>query len=325
MMGKLQLSYLVCCLGFTPAWLLAQDPQGEKSQDPLIILKSVKPVQDSKNNKNWVLKVRGIAPKLPSGTKVEFLLTWRGQTLGKFPVKLSSSSFSEEFKVKNLPISADRYMFRTVVALDQQSSSVKKSMAKNTRSFPPDLNPWTDYHHDHEFRLGSPSEIAAEIQAIRSFFMDRVDKVGELDFLVTEARTRIEAEEDEEFTNKDGKFKEKKYRNWIKKQIVAPIREVQEQIDAAFKEKRYMAYRLQLMTLKEITNGIARRVVDNSLKIYEAKNVAVEDQDKKPKNLDLTTRTRRLPSERYLKRQFESLMDQLPSEEKEPSKKEDSR
>ena len=135
---RLSLNGLGTLLGVTvlgtlflfPAPLGAQ----EETQEPLVILTSLEPVQDGKA---WVIKVAGKAPRVPRGTKIEFHLTWRGHTIDVFNVVTSSVSFKEEFRTRKAPISSGDFFFRTIIDLDHQKSSIKKEIKGNPKVFHP--------------------------------------------------------------------------------------------------------------------------------------------------------------------------------------------
>jgi len=132
--------------------------QDEAGMDPIVTLNSVK-VSKGKKEGVWAVKVVGRARNaLPSNTKVEFRLYWRGQDIDSAVLQLSGGSFNDEIELK-APASQFPYQIATVIDLKKQTAAVKKAFKKEEKSFPPHLSPWTDYHFSHEFVLGDPASL----------------------------------------------------------------------------------------------------------------------------------------------------------------------
>ncbi|MEM7263057.1 MAG: hypothetical protein AAF488_13790, partial [Planctomycetota bacterium] len=149
---------LALAVGLSSPHLLAgaiDDPPVEDSPQT-IYLESVTPF--SRDGKK-VVKIKGTAPDVPKGTRVDFVLTFRAMTIQTFEFTVPDSRNIEvEFTLGRVPRSKEQFYFRTIIESKKQTPSVVKEIEKNPRVFRMTLDPWTDHHFDHRFRLYSLEE-----------------------------------------------------------------------------------------------------------------------------------------------------------------------
>lgn len=272
-------------------------------------------IKAAKEGDTWVISLRGKAPKLPKGTKVNFHLTWLGQSVAVFKETISGD-FALELKPKKVPLTQDEFMLKTVIVTEDQTSKVKKAIAADPESFVPAGEPWTTYFFDHGVRLATPEEIAAELQVMKEFFKSRYTELAKLDKTVKDAAKA--AKEGTDY-DKSGSFDEKKWRKWFDKDVVERIKEVQAEIVTSHQDSRFLPHRATLGLLTEVSAGVARRSLKRQKSLYEAKEVTLSDEDDKPKDLDVDSVRRRTVSDRYLNELIQQINARLTPKKAEPA------
>ncbi|MEM7167091.1 MAG: hypothetical protein AAF581_16635 [Planctomycetota bacterium] len=268
---------------------------------------SLKSVQATKKDGKWVIAVRGAGKKLPKGTKVNFHLTWRGQDVAVFKESVSGD-FNLNLSPKKVPITQDEFFIKTIILLEDQTTKVKKRIKGDTDTFAPAAAPWTSHFFDHGVRLATSEEIAAELQEIKKYFKERYTELAKMDQKV---KTNVEAAEAATDFDKGGAFDTKKWRKWFDTDVVGRIKEIQEEINTAHTESRFLPYRRTLFLLTEVSAGVGRRSLSRQKKLYSSKSATLTDAEKAPEGLDTESVRRRRVSDRYLNELIKQINEEL--------------
>lgn len=285
-------------LVFVSAFDASRVEAQSEARDPIVQITSIKA---EKKDKKWVIKVKGEAPKLPEGVKVDFEMTWRSQVIETFREKIESPKrFEVLLSPKKGLATADGLQIKTVIYLKDiksgrsvQSKSVRSAIDKDTKTFNPASKPWTDHHFDHEFRLATEEELEAELGAIRKYFEDRYVELAKLDRLV---KSNAEAvREGTEFSTGD-KLDTKKWRKWFDKDVVERLIELREETKKEYENKDFLPYRAALFNLEELTAAVAKRALSKQRKLYKEYGEELTKEFDEPENLDAETRRRRVTS-----------------------------
>ncbi|MFN0058862.1 MAG: hypothetical protein ACKVX7_10440 [Planctomycetota bacterium] len=266
-----------------------------------------------------VIKVSGANLKLPSGAKVEFQVLWRSQEIGRYFVTIEGAKFTAEFKVpkEKIPATEDRCYFLTLVRLDEQKAAVKSELEKDKVSFPPGLNPWSLYHKEKSFSLAAAEFIAAENKFMREYFQSRAERLGEL---FTKFETALEnARNKKEYTKNDA-LDEKKWRGWIDKEMLEPLRALQKEIAESKAIGRFRPHRSSLELLRELTCAVAQLITQQSVALYKEKSLEPNPIDLKPQDHNLEVKTRQRADKEYLAKVCGDLYAKLPAEVQETPK-----
>ncbi|MEM7235511.1 MAG: hypothetical protein AAF517_25285, partial [Planctomycetota bacterium] len=287
-----------------------QAQSGEGSQPRYITISKVS-VGQAKGKKPKV-KVTGKSSLIPSGTKVEFRVTWMSQVIHSATEAVSGSSFSVEFTVPNAPLTTDDFEIITVIDLAKQSSKVRAKLKKDPEKFPPTLNPWTEYHRDQKFKMADAEAVKQEVAEIRAFFLERLSALSAVRKTVLAGAQA--AKDKTEYTD-DDKFDAKKWRKFIDKEGIRPVAAIQKELKEAWESKRFQPYRRALFPMRELSNCVAFTVVDASTQLYKEAGLELDPMDTDPEENKLVTETRtRNPTEiRELKRLGKAVRGALPA------------
>ncbi|MDE0961163.1 MAG: hypothetical protein OSB09_10310 [Planctomycetota bacterium] len=287
---------LVISLGVMPSIVEAQgEGRGPGGTDlRLFEFTKIEAIKQGKSQ-NYNLLIEAKTPKIPVGTKIDLLLTWRSQLIQTFTITVPANRrLREELKLKPLEPTADKYMFRTVIDPKKQSSKVTKALEKEAELFPVVAAPWTEFHFDHQFIIGTAEEIEAALQQTREWFTVRYTEMATLDGQVRNGVLGVEAATD--YVNSKGEFDEKKWRDFMDKKVIGRLVELQEEIRKGFQEPRFVAHRLALSYLLELSVAVGKRSTTESKKLYIAQGLAASVSDTKPKKLEVKVRSgRRIP------------------------------
>lgn len=296
----------------SPDLLLAQgEGRGPNGEDLRFVnFTSIKVAPSEKVKNSYTIEIRAKTNALPHGTRVDFLLTCRSQTIETYTEEVpGNKSISSDFIVKNVHPGPDKYMFRTVIDLKKQPTAVRKQIEKDKKRFPPAGNPWTEFHFENQFNIGTAAEIAEEVAEIRTWFVSRYTELATLDGKVAANVKGIEEGTSSDFLGSDGTFDEKKWRKWFDKKAVERLIEIQKEIKTSFVKPRFSAHRLVLANLSELTNSVAWRSVDKSVKLYRSLDLKPNPTDLKPEELEIEVRSsrRRVPRKSDLRKLLEKI------------------
>lgn len=286
--------------------------QGESGPKTYVSIRSIEPKLEGKN---WVLTVSGKNELVPSDVKVGFRILFRSATIQEFSMTAGNpgSLFEEKFTLKDMPVTTELFTLATVIELDEQRGSAKRKITSDEEKFPPGLNPWTQYHFDHRFKLVDPAQIAAEAEFVRKFYIGH---------LTTMARLRSEVEANakkvaagEEFVSKDGKFEEEKWRKWMDKDVIPELKKTQAAAFEAMGSERFIVYRRQSAWLVEISRCLNHQILGLSAKLYRDQGLepAAMDTDKEKHELDTAGDPRRRDRFELTKDLVQQLLDSLPA------------
>lgn len=264
-------------------------------------------VSAEQDGKGWVVRVTGKAPAVPQGTKVDFELTWRSQLIESFEVVIEGADFSAELKPKRALVTPDDFVWRTSIRPEKQSPTVRRTLERDAENFPPGSTYWVDYHFDHPFKLATAAEVEAELGDLRTFFVERFTNLAKLDRSVRDKVQAVQAGTD---MVQGGKFAADQWRKWFAKDVLAPIRKIQEEITKSHEVARFAAFRHTLELLNEVSRGVAKRALGSQQDLFREKQVELPEEDKVPKDLDTETRRRRV-SDRELNQLIEEIRKQL--------------
>ena len=247
-------------------------------------------VTKDEDSGRYVLDVQGKATKMPAGTKLDLLLTWRSQLVETFTVTLPpNKKFRESFKLKPLEASSHKYMFRSVIDLKKQTSKVKKDLAKDEELFPPAAAPWTEFHFDKQFVIGTAEEIAAAKKLIQDYFVTTYTELAKIDALVK--KSLADCSEGVDFRRSSGDFDENAWRKFMDKKVIEVVSEYQEEIIKGFNEPRFLAYRLALSHLRDLSIAVGKRATHESIKLYRVEGLDPSPSDVKPEKLDIKVKS----------------------------------
>ncbi|MFL2857467.1 MAG: hypothetical protein ACJ0DK_03540 [Planctomycetota bacterium] len=262
-------------------------PNGEDLR--LLELLKIEVSKDEKTGR-YILDVQGKATKMPAGTKVDLLLTWRSQLVETFTVTLPvSRKFRESFKLKPLEASSHKYMFRSVIDPKKQTSKVKKELAGDEDLFPPAAAPWTEFHFDKQFVIGSPEEIAAAKKLIQDYFVNTYTELAKIDALVK--KSIADCSEGLDFRKSSGEFDESAWRKFMDKKVIEKVADYQEEIVKGFTDPKFLAYRLGLSHLRDLSIAVAKRSTHESIKLYRVEGLDPSQNDVKPEKLDIKVKS----------------------------------
>ena len=298
--ASLQIAFAIGILlvggALDPQLILAQGEGRGPDGGNLKLLEFVRiDVTKKENNDRYSIDFVANAPKIPVGTKIDFLLTWRSQLVQTFSVTVPANrKISDSLLVKKLEPSPDKYMFRSVIDPKKQTSKVVKELEKKKELFPPAAAPWTEFHFDHQFVIGTAEEIEASLKETRDWFVGRYSKLAKRDLEVRDGVKSIEAGTD--YTKPNGDFDEKKWRGFMDKKVISEIVEMQEEIKKSFQDPRFLAHRLALSYLLELSVAVGKRTTNESKKLYTSKGLTPSPLDTKPEKLEVKVRSgRRVP------------------------------
>ncbi|NCF55648.1 MAG: hypothetical protein GWP41_05220 [Planctomycetia bacterium] len=245
----------------------------------------------SKDDKGrYELDIQGKALKMPGGTKVDLLLTWRSQLIETLTITLPvNRKFRETFKLKALEPSSHKYMFRSVVDPKKQTSKVRKELEKNDEWFPPAAAPWTEFHFDNEFVIGTAEEIAAAKKLIQDYFVTTYSELAKLDGVVRKGIA--DCTEGLEYRLSSGDFDEKEWRKFMDKKVISVLVDYQEEIIKGFNDPKFVAYRLALSHLRDLSVAVSKRTTHESAKLYRAEGLSPSKSDLKPEKLDVKVKS----------------------------------
>lgn len=288
---------LVMVMSWMPSEILAQgEGRGPGGTDlRLVEFTSIEATKDEKSGR-YSLIVQGKTPRIPAGTKIDLLLTWRSQLIQTFTMTVPGNKrFRERLAVKPLEPTADKYMFRTVIDPKKQTKKVKTAIEKEKELFPPVAAPWTEFHFDHQFLLGTKEEIEASLKATREWFTSRYTEMATIDGKVRKGVKAVESAT--EYVNSKGEFDEKKWREFMDKKVIEKLVTYQEEIRKGFNEPRFVAHRLALSYLLELSVAVGKRTTTESKKLYLSQGLTASTSDVKPEKLEIKVRSgRRVPS-----------------------------
>lgn len=304
----------------------ASSPLSAQSEGTDIRYVEISSLKVRENDGKLVIEVKASAPKLPVGCKVEFLLTWRYQTIERYVVTVPANQrFDEEFKVDSYTPSPEKYVFRTqLIEPKDQPRAVRKAMEDDPETFPPGAVPWTEFQTEHEFTLGTEAEIRAERERIQTWFKEHYTNLAKLDGMVADAVKAVQAKTD--YVDGKGEFQEKKWRKMMDDEVLAELKKLQDTIREGLKGQNaeLLSYRRTLADLRELVNSVAFRVTDKSIELYKELGVDVSEADEKHEGVETTVRgyKRQPPPAKHLGKLVDSIKTQLgigkaPEEEKE--------
>ncbi len=252
-------------------------------------------VNKNEDSGRYTITVAANCPKIPAGTKIDLLLTWRSQLVQTFTVTIpANKKLREDFLVKKLEPSSDKYMFRSVIDPKKQTRKVVSSLEKEKELFPPAAAPWTEFHFKNQFVIGTAEEIAASLKKTQEWFVTRYTKMAQRDAEVRKSVESVEA--GTEYTKSSGEFDEKKWRDFMDKKVIQELVEMQEEIRKSFQDPRFLAHRLALSYLLELSVAVGKRTTTESKKLYASKELTPSPLDTKPEKLDVKVRSgRRVP------------------------------
>ncbi len=279
----------------SPGTLFAQGEGRGPDGEDLKLLEIVK-IDVEKNDKDlYVINFAANSPKIPVGTRIDLLLTWRSQLVQTFTVTVPANrKFRESLTVKKLEPSPDKYMFRSVIDPKKQTSKVNKEFEKKTELFPAAAAPWTEFHFKHQFVIGTAEEIEASLKETRDWFIERYSKMAKRDADVRDGVKSVE--EGTGYTKPSGEFDEKKWRTFMDKKVISELVEMQEEIRKNFQDPRFLAHRLALSYLLELSVAVGKRTTNESKKLYTSKGLDPSPLDTKPEKLEVKVRSgRRVP------------------------------
>lgn len=307
-------AFAVLCLN----WPARVEAQGEGDLGKQLITLTKEPTS-RKDSGGWTVFVEAKAPLLPAGTKVRFILTWMSQKIETFTVEVEGSkTIREQFKVKKAPISMTPFQFRTEVhGGKDQSKRVRDAMKRDPDTFPPSLDPWTDYHSKFKFQIASQEEIDAALKTTRAFFKERYMTLGKLD---TKVQKDFKKAKEGEAFSKNEEFDGTKWNKFIDKEVLGVIGPMQEEILGKIKEEEFRPFRRTLMELVEIANAVAYRSTKASIDLHKHFGGAAPDAHVKPEKVNTKTR-RRNPKSGYLEGLVKSINQQLGIGKKKPEAK----
>ena len=121
---------LVLSLALLPSLAHAQGEGRGPGGTDLRLFEFIK-IESIKSDKSkvYTLVIQAKTPKIPVGTKIDLLLTWRSQLIQTFTITVPANRrIREELKLKALEPTADKYMFRTVIDPKKQSGKAKKAL-----------------------------------------------------------------------------------------------------------------------------------------------------------------------------------------------------
>lgn len=288
---------LLLVLGFiSPDLVMAQGEGRGPDGENLKLLEFVKiEVTKDEDKSRYSIDITANGPKIPVGTKIDLLLTWRSQLVQTFTVTVPANrKIRESLLLKKLEPSPDKYMFRSVIDPAKQTSKVEKALEKEEELFPAAAAPWTEFHFNHQFVIGTAEEIEAALKETRDWFVERYTKMAKLD---GEVRNGVKAvEEGTEYTKPNGDFDEKKWRTFMDKKVISELVDAQEEIKKNFQDPRFLAHRLALSYLLELSVAVGKRTTNESKKLYNAKGLTPSPLDTKPEKLEVKVRSgRRIP------------------------------
>ena len=274
-----------------PASLEAQGEGRGPNGEDLRLLEIMKiEVSKDEDSGRYILDVQGKATKMPAGTKLDLLLTWRSQLVETFTVTLPANrKFRESFKLKPLEASSHKYMFRSVIDPKKQTSKVKKDLAKDEELFPPAAAPWTEFHFDNQFVIGSPEEIAAAKKLIQDYFVNTYTELAKLDGLVK--KSLADCSEGLDFRKANGEFDESAWRKFMDKKVIEVVADYQEKIVKGFTDPKFLAYRLALSHLRDLSIAVGKRATHESIKLYRVEGLDPSQSDVKPEKLDIKVKS----------------------------------
>jgi hypothetical protein len=279
-----------------PAVILAQgEGRGPGGTDlRLVEFTSIEATKDEKTGR-YTLIVLGKTPQIPAGTKIDLLLTWRSQLIQTFTMTVPGNKrFRERLAVKPLEPTADKYMFRTVIDPKKQTKKVMTAIEKEKELFPAIAAPWTEFHFNHQFLLGTREEIEASLNTTRAWFTSRYKEMATIDGKVRKGVKAVELAT--EYVNSKGEFDEKKWRVFMDKKVIERLVTYQEEIRKGFNEPRFVAHRLALSYLLELSVAVGKRTTTESKKLYVAQGLPASARDAKPDKLEIKVRSgRRVP------------------------------
>ncbi len=288
---------LVALFSWMPSDLLAQgEGRGPGGTDlRLVEFTGIEATKDEKSGR-YSLTVQGKTPQIPAGTKIDLLLTWRSQLIQSFTMTVPGNKrFREKLSLIALEPTADKYMFRTVIDPTKQTKKVMTALDKEKELFPPIAAPWTEFHFDHQFVLGTKEEIEASLKVTREWFTSRYTEMATIDGKVRKGVKAVESAT--EYVNSKGEFDEKKWREFMDKKVIERLVTFQEQIRKGFTEPRFVAHRLALSYLLELSVAVGKRTTTESKKLYLAQGLTASASDLKPEKLEIKVRSgRRVPS-----------------------------
>lgn len=276
---------------FVPATLEAQGEGRGPNGEDLRLLELMKiEISKDENSGRYILDVQGKATKMPAGTKLDLLLTWRSQLVETFTVTLPANrKFRESFKLKPLEASSHKYMFRSVIDPKKQTSKVKKELAKDEDLFPPAAAPWTEFHFDKQFIIGSPEEIAAAKKLIQDYFVTTYTELAKLDALVR--KSLADCSEGLDYRKSSGEFDESAWRKFMDKKVIDVVVDYQEKIVKGFTDPKFLAYRLALSHLRDLSIAVGKRATHESIKLYRVEGLDPSKSDVKPEKLDIKVKS----------------------------------
>ncbi len=253
----------------------------------------------------WRLKVEGTCPRVPKGTRVEFQVSLQWNIVETFTETVGGAeTFAFEVDTKKLPVTGKKMYLRTQIRAKDQTPEVKEAIRRDAEAFPPKLDTWTDHHFETSFVLGSADEIRTAHDAVCRFFVDQYDSLLAIDARVEEAARK--AGEKSAYT-KDGAFQAAEWRAFFDREVLLPLKGIQKKVADAASEAGFLHHQNALSYLQEITNGVARRVLEKQRKLYESLAVDLAAADRTPEGLDLTTITKAVPKSAYLNKQWSQI------------------
>ncbi len=282
---------LLASLGLAHSSVEAQGEGRGPNGEDLRLLELIRiEVSKDEDSGRYLLDVQGKAIKMPAGTKLDLLLTWRSQLVETFTVTLpANKKFRESFKLKPLEPSSHKYMFRSVIDPKKQTSKVKKDLAKDQDLFPTAAAPWTEFHFDNQFVIGTPEEIAAAKKLIQDYFVATYSELAKIDALVK--KSVADCSESVDFRKSTGEFDEDAWRKFMDKKVIEVVTKYQEEIIKGFNEPRFLAYRLALSHLRDLSIAVGKRSTHESIKLYRVEGFDPSPKDVKPEKLDIKVRS----------------------------------
>lgn len=282
---------LLIFAGLLPTSLEAQGEGRGPNGEDLRLLELIRiEVSKDEDSGRYTLEIQGKATKVPVGTKVDLLLTWRSQLVETFTITLPSNrKFRESFKLKPLEASSHKYMFRSVIDPKKQTSKVKKELAKDEDLFPPAAAPWTEFHFDNQFVIGSPEEIAAAKKLIQDYFVNTYTELAKIDAQVR--KSIADCSEGLDYRRSSGDFDESAWRKFMDKKVIDVVTDYQEEIVKGFTDPKFLAYRLALSHLRDLSVAVAKRATHESIKLYRVEGLEPSSNDVKPEKLDIKVKS----------------------------------
>lgn len=256
-------------------------PPVEKSY-PAVFLESA---EAYKRDGNTFIAVRGRCPDVPKGCTIDFVLTWKSQSIDTFPFKNVDGTIDTEFQVRSVPRTRDHFYFRSIIRLEKQSSKTRRALEAIPEKFPPTLAPWTGHHSELRFRLFKAQEFKASRSKIRTIFETRVELLEKIDAEVRDAFDL--AQIGEEYTKPDGSFDVTAWRAWFDGHAIETLRTQRKDIREWVQESRFLPYRRSLAALDGLVNRVASRAFARSVELYEFHKLGPLRSDVKPGGFEL--------------------------------------